>query len=136
MNKHLRTLLVFVAAGVAVWLILGGKVPSVAIGPSTPPLIVLLYESQHGNLPPYAMGAANELTAAGRQVRPVDDDVVTGLGDAPTWLKPALSPGRAIMGGTNDSQQIDDALILLDGGRVLKAVKLPASREGILEAVR
>lgn len=106
------------------------------VTPTKPPLIVMLYEDSHGNLPSYAIGAANELTAAGREVRPVDDDVTTGLDEVPTWLKPALAPGRAIMGGTDDAQQKDDALILLDGERVVKAVKLPATKAEILEAVK
>lgn len=123
-------------------LLFGGKLnipwPDI-VGPSVPtkpPLIVMLYEDSHGNLPPYAIGAANELTAAGREVRPVDDDVTTGLGTVPTWLQPALVPGRAIMGGNDDAQQKDDALILLDGERVVKAIKLPVTKAEILEAVK
>lgn len=116
-----------------VWLLLGGKLPGLpSIGSSKPTLIVMLYEADHGPLPPYAMGAANELTAAGREVRAVDDDLLNGLGEVPAWLKPALEPGRALMG----SGQQDDALVLLDGDRVVKAVKLPATKEAILEAVK
>lgn len=133
MNKHLQTLLVLVAAGVAAWFVLGGRLPEVVTpGPTTPPMIVMLHESARGNLPPYALGAANELTAAGRDVRTPDDDDLNGLGEVPAWLKPALVPGRAIMG----PEQIDDALILLDGERVVKAVKLPANKAEILEAVK
>lgn len=101
------------------------------IGPTTPPLIIMLHEVQHGPLPPYALGAANELVAAGREVRPVDDDVTDG-GETPEWLKPALTPGRALMGAS----QVDDALILLDGQRVVKAIKLPATKAEILEACK
>lgn len=118
----------------AAWWLLGGArgCELVSPAPATPPLIVMLYEADHGNLPSYAIGAANELTAAGREVRMVDDDVLDGTGEVPAWLKPALEPGRALMG----SGQADDALVLLDGPRVVKAVKLPADKPGILEAVK
>lgn len=119
------------------WLLLGGKLPNVVTPVTTkPPLIVMLHEAAHGMLPPYALGAANELSAAGREVRTPDDDEITGLGEPPAWLKPAIAPGRALMGGNTDEQQIDDALILLDGDRVVKAVKLPATKAEILEACK
>lgn len=103
------------------------------VTPTKPPIVVMLHEAMHGPLPPYALGAANELTAAGRDARPVDDDLLTGLGETPAWLRPALAPGRALMGGADDAQQKDDALILLDGERVVKAIKLPTSKAAILE---
>ena len=116
---------------VGVWLIFsgGGALPFV---PTKGSLVVMLYEADHGPLPPYALGAANELTAAGRDVRTTDDDVLTGLGTVPAWLGPALEKGRAIMG----SGQVDDALVLLSGERVVKAIKLPATKAEILEAVK
>lgn len=101
-----------------------------------PKLVIMLYETLHGPLPPYALGAARELNDAGFEVRPTDDDEVTGLGEIPGWLKPALEPGRVIMGGQDDAQQKDDALILMNGERVLKAIKLPATKAEILEAVK
>lgn len=126
--------LVLVAAAV-VLLLQGGSwslpfaIPST---PSTPPLIVMLYEADHGPLPPYALGAANDLNAAGREVRMVDDDLLNGTGEVPAWLRPAVEPGRAIMG----SGQLDDALVLVSGERVIKSIKLPASKAEILEAVQ
>lgn len=96
------------------------------------PLVVLMYEADHGPLPAYAIGAANELSAAGVDVRPVDDDVVDGTGETPDWLKPAIEPGRAVMG----ADQKADALIVLRGGKVAKAVALPATREAIVEAAK
>lgn len=123
-----------IALGLCAWLIFAGPkgctVPSIV--PSKPSLIVMLYEAEKGPLPPYALGAANELNAAGFEVRPADDDELTGSGEVPAWLKPALEPGRAIMG----SEQNDDALIVLAGDRVLKAMKLPATKAEILEAVK
>lgn len=106
------------------------------IGPSSPPVIVMLHEAQHGPLSPEAMGAARELRDAGRDVKIADDDEVTGLGQTPAWLKPALEQGRAIMGGASDEQQKDDALVLLSGERVVKAIKMPPTRPEILEAVK
>lgn len=126
--------LILVAAALFIGLS-GGQIsgcPVNVLTPSVPPLIVMLYESEHGPLPDYARGAANELNATGREVRMADDDELTGPGEVPSWLKPALEPGRAIMG----SGQLDDALILLSGERVLKAVKLPASKAEILEAAK
>lgn len=111
------------------WVLLSGGGPLTAPGQK---LVVMLHEADHGPLPSYALGAANELVAAGREVRAADDDEVNGLGEVPKWLKPALEPGRAIMG----SGQADDALVVLSGDRVLKAIKLPATREAILEAVK
>lgn len=114
-------------------LLLGPKLPGCpSVGPTKATLIVMLHEEDHGPLPSYALGAANELAAAGKEVRPVDDDLVTGLDEVPTWLKPALEPGRAIMG----SDQKGDALVLLAGDKVLKAIKLPATKEAILEAAQ
>lgn len=117
----------------ASWLIFAGPkgctLPAIV---SKPSLIIMLYEAEKGPLPPYALGAANEMTAAGLEVRPADDDELTGNGEVPAWLNPALGPGRAIMG----SEQIDDALILLAGDRVLKAIKLPATKAAILEACK
>ena len=113
-----------------------GPTPGPEPGPAPNPvktLILMLHESQHGNLPPYALGAMEELRAAGRDVRAPDDDDVDGLGQVPPWLRPALEPGRAIMGGTDGK---DDALIVLDGERVVKAVKLPESKEAIIAAVK
>lgn len=106
------------------------------IGPSTTPVIVMLHEAQHGPLSPDAMGAARELRDAGRDVKIADDDEVTGLGATPAWLKPALEQGRAIMGGASDDDQKDDALILLSGERVVKAIKMPAARAEIVEACK
>ena len=119
-----------VIAGIGVFLLFsGGGLP---FAPTTGSLVVMLYEADHGPLPPYALGAANELTAAGREVRPTDDDVLTGLGAVPTWLAPALQSGRNLMG----SSQQDDALIVLAGGRIVKATKLPPTRAAILEYVK
>jgi hypothetical protein len=104
--------------------------------PSTPPLIVMLYEAQHGPLSPDAIGAASDLTASGREVRMVDDDVTDGTNETPDWLKPALQQGRLLMGGTTDELQKDDALILLSGERVVKAIKMPATKAETLEACK
>lgn len=98
-----------------------------------PTLIVMLHEESHGPLSSDAKGAANELTAAGREVRMVDDDVTDGLGETPDWLKPALEPGRKVMGGTDGKEK---ALVVLAGERVVKAVKLPPTRPEILEACK
>lgn len=117
-----------------VWLLLSG---GGGVGPSnSKPLVVMLHESLHGNLPPYALGAAHDLEADGYEVRPVDDDLTDGTGEIPPWLKPALEPGRKIMGGNTDGEQKDDALILLNGQRVVKAIKLPSTREAIVGAVK
>jgi hypothetical protein len=44
-----------------------------------------------------------------------------------------LEPGRKIMGGTDGK---DFALVLLRGSSVVKAEKLPATKEAIVEASR
>lgn len=126
------TLTVLVLLALALALAGGGATPF----DTTPALIIMLHEVKHGPLPPYAIGAANELTAAGREVRMVDDDVTDGLGEVPGWLKPALETGRVIMGGATDDAQKDDALILLKGERVVKAVKMPPTRPEIVEACK
>lgn len=119
--------------GAGLLLLGGGWSLPVIVAPPKPSLIVMMHESSHGPLPPHAIGAANDLTAAGREVRMVDDDVTDGLGETPDWLKPALEPGRAVMGGT-DGQ--DDALVLLAGDKLVKALKLPATKEAIVEACK
>lgn len=139
MDRTRASLTVLVLLALALVLSSGGRgctLPVVVPDDPKQTLIVMLYEATNGPLPPYALGAANDLSAAGREVRPADDDEVTGLGETPKWLKPALEPGRAIMGGTSDDAQKDDALIVLSGEKVLKAMKLPATRELIIEAVK
>jgi hypothetical protein len=106
----------------------GCELPTV--GPSTPPLIVMLYEADHGEPPAYAAGAANELRKAGREVRMIDDDPANGLDAVPAEVAPAIEPGRKIMGGTDGKGH---ALLALAGSRVLKAIALPPSKEAILE---
>jgi hypothetical protein len=123
---------IWLAVVVAVLLLRGRGCELPPSVPTNPPLIVMLYEADHGELPDYATGAGHELVAAGREVRPIDDDDTNGLDETPAWLKPALEPGRKIMG----ADQLDDALILLDGETVIKAIKLPDSKEAILEAVK
>lgn len=97
-----------------------------------PRLVILMHEADNGPLPAYALGAANELTAAGVEVRMVDDDVTDGAGETPDWLRPAIEPGRLVMG---PSQQ-NDALVILSGAKLVKAVPLPATREAIVEAAK
>jgi hypothetical protein len=136
-SRFRLSLTVLVLAVAAMLLAGGGKgcsFPTVA--PSVTPLIVMLHEAKHGPLPSAAVGAANELTTSGREVRMVDDDVLDGSGEVPDWLKPALEPGRKLMGGVDDKQQQDDALILLNGDRVVKAIKMPATRPEIVEACK
>ena len=106
--------------------------PVTTPGPDESTIIVMLHESSLGNLPPHALGAARELTDTGYDVRTPDDDDLNGLNQIPRWLKPALGPGRAIMG----PGQEDDALLKLRGDKVLLAIKLPESTEAILEAVK
>jgi hypothetical protein len=106
----------------------GCELPTV--GPSTPPLIVMLYEADHGEPPAYAAGAANELRKQGRQARLIDDDPGNGLDAVPAEVAPAIEPGRKIMGGTDGK---GFALVVLAGDRVLKAMALPPSKEAILE---
>lgn len=103
------------------------------LGPSTPPLVVVLYEADNGEPPSYALGAINELRAAGRQARVIDDDPATGTNSVPAEVAPAIEPGRKIMGGTDGKEH---ALVLLNGQRVVKAIKLPDSKEAILEAAQ
>jgi len=127
-----------VLAAVALFFLTGGKLPVWnPIEPTPSPdskIVIMLYESQHGPLPPYALGAAGELDAAGWTVRPTEDDQLTGEDQIPDWLKPVITQGREIMGGQQDEQQVDDALIIVSGSRV-RAMKMPTSKPGILEAV-
>ena len=93
--------------------------------------IVIQHESDQGSLPPYVTGAVESLRAAGRTVYVIDDDVTTGLGTPPKPVAPAIEPGRKIMGGSEGKGQ---ALVLLSGDMVLKAIELPKSKESIVEA--
>lgn len=127
--------------GLALLVLFSGRIGGCTTPFNPPPapgetLIIMLYEAEHGQLPDYAVGAARDLVAAKIKVRPVDDDQLQGLGAVPVWLKPVLEEGRKIMGGSADNQQLDDALIKLVGERMDVAIKLPATKEAILEAVR
>lgn len=111
--------------------------PAPTPGPSDPipqptpatSLIVIAYESEDGNLPPYAVGAVQQLRAAGREVRQIDDDVINGLDAVPAEVKPAIEPLRA---------KGLPAYAILDkpGGTVIKCEKLPETTDAILEAVK
>jgi hypothetical protein len=96
-------------------------------------LIVMLYEADHGGLPAYAAGAANDLREAGKEVRMLDDDPANGANAVPSEVAPAIEPGRKIMGGTDGKGY---ALVKLSGSTVKKAIALPASKEEILEACK
>lgn len=102
-------------------------------GSSGSSLIVMLYEADHGGLPAYAAGAANDLREAGKEVRMLDDDPANGLDAVPSEVAPAIEPGRKIMGGTDGKGY---ALVILSGSKVQKAIALPASKEEILEACK
>jgi hypothetical protein len=121
-------------AALVIVLLLQGSGSMQGCGSSVKPtLVVVLYESQHGEPPAYAAGAINELREAGRDARMLDDDPATGLDSVPTEVAPAIEPGRKIMGGTDGKGH---AMVLLNGVRVLKAIPLPASREAIVEAAQ
>jgi hypothetical protein len=125
------SLTVLVLAVAALLLAGGGKGCSLpTLPPSVPPLIVMLYEADHGEPPAYAAGAANELRKLGREVRMIDDDPANGLDAVPAEVAPAIEPGRKVMGGTDGKGH---ALVALAGSRVLKAIALPPSKEAILE---
>lgn len=96
------------------------------LAPAKPALVVIVHRSETA-LPPYAMGAVNELRAAGRDVRIVDDEPANGLNAVPAAVAPAVTKAREVG---------HPALVLLDGERVVGAIKLPASKEAILEAAQ
>lgn len=89
-------------------------------------LVVIVHDESIG-LPDYAEHAINQLRAAGRQVRLTGLNPQTGLGTVPKEIAPALAPGKAA--GV-------PALVLLQGDKVLKVIKLPATTEAILEACK
>jgi hypothetical protein len=116
-------------------LLWGGDLPGwpSIVGPSTPPLVVVLYEADYGEPPAYAAGAVNQLRKDGRQVRMIDDDPANGENAVPAEVAPAIEPGRKIMGGTDGK---GFALVLLSGGKVSSAIALPNSTEAIVEAAK
>lgn len=130
MDRTRATLTVLVLLALALALG-GGGLPSI-VGK---PLVVMMYEANHGPLPQYAIGAARELADSGFEVRMVDDDVLAGDATTPKPLLAAIEQGRVIMGGASDEQQKDDALILVRGNSV-KGSKLPPTREEIVSAVK
>lgn len=123
---------------IASWLIVAALLGSLAalvvpqgwslpvLAPAKPPVVVVVHRSEV-SLPAYAMGAVNELRAAGRTVFVVDDDPKNGLGGVPKAVAPAVEKARDLG---------HPALVLLDGERVVGAIKLPASKEAILEAAQ
>jgi hypothetical protein len=123
----------------AAWIGFGAKLPNIdwptpgPVAPTKPPLVVVLFESEHGEPPAYAAGAVNDLRKAGREARLMDDDPATGMDSVPAEVAPAIEPGRTIMGGTDGK---GFALVLLDGSKVRKAMALPTSKEAILEAAQ
>ena len=90
-------------------------------------LAAVVYESEEMSLAPYVIGAANEIGASGIEVRLIDDDVTTGNDNQPAQVKLAIEAARA--NGL-------PALVVMGGGKVLRVVDLPTSKEAIVGAVR
>lgn len=87
---------------------------------------VVVYESEKGPLPNYVFGAFRQLEED-YDVRAIDDDVTTGLGDQPDHVQEAITAAR---------ENGLPALVLTGGGKVIRAMDLPGSMEKILEIVK
>lgn len=109
MNKHLQSLLVLVAAGVAVWFVLGGKLPTIGIG-NLPPfktdkLAVLVVEESAAHRE-YTSDQLNVIAATdaksvretvrarGGEFQVIDLDTQDNLQNAPAWVVAAMAAKR------------------------------------------
>ena len=90
-----------------------------------PSMVVVVYESSESPLDPYVVGALKELSVEGLQTRMIDRDVITGGGEVPSQVQVAISSATQL-----------PSLSLLSGDKLISSQPLPATYEGILEAVR
>lgn len=81
MNKHLQTLVVLLVAGVAVWLLLGGAVPSIGGGGATHFIVLhdaLKDDAKFADLKQEILDSASpvakEIAAAGWRAEVLDDE--------------------------------------------------------------
>lgn len=86
----------------------------------------IIYESGQSRVPLHADAAARELRKQGKQVRIVDADAETGTGEVPRELAKSIEAAK---------ETGLPALVLLSKGKVLRSVKLPATKEAILQEV-
>ena len=123
------TQIVLLVALVAIWFVKSDQVtpPPTPVVEVKADLVAFVYESEDGALPSYVFGASAELVERGINVRPIDDDVETGLGGLPIEIAKAIVAGRA--NGL-------PAMVVMGGGDVLSVMNLPSSKEAISEAVK
>ena len=89
-----------------------------------PDKAVLVYESENYTPPAYAL---DELSKSGLEARVVDKDVVTGSGDTPADVAPAIDAAK---------KKGLPAVVLLRGATVVKVFGLPGTAEELREALQ
>ena len=119
-NKLVNTIAVLLL----LYLLLSGSSLPVS---NTPDMVAVVYESSDGIPKPYVTGALNKLNEQGLQVRIFDKDVVTGEGEIPSQIRPAIQ--AAVNNGL-------PALVVLSKGEVISVQNLPKSESEIVEAVK
>lgn len=99
--------------------------PEVVAPDASKALVVIVHDGD--GVPDSAEKAANDLRSSGRQVRIVPVFAKSGSGQPPAEVAPAIESSKAT--GL-------PSLALLRGGKVVKAIKLPATTDAIMEAVK
>ena len=115
----MRKLLNSIVLGLLLIAVLGG------CPPSSPSMVVVVYESSESIPEPYVTGALKLLSSEGLQTRVLDKDVTTGEGEVPIQVEAARSTATNL-----------PSLVVLSGNTVVSSQPLPSTYDGILEAVR
>lgn len=124
MSKHLQSLLVLVAAGVAVWFVLGR--PNVVAPPAEPIKVTAatyIYEKDDGSVPPPVLSALDKLNRQGVMATSFEEDTLP----VPMQYEAALPMAR---------QTGLPSLVVSAEGVVLRVVKAPTTEEQVLEAAK
>lgn len=138
MNKHLQSLLVLVAAGVAVWFVLGGAFPAIGGGGAT--TFVVLHEGTKDDgafsamatrLQDSASPIRQEIDASGWKVLVLDDDA-TDKDDQPL----PLLVGVGVHGSIADARR--ELLSIEPPDKLVHKETLPptATAESVLASIK
>lgn len=91
-----------------------------------PTLVAYIYESNETRPAPHVAEALRKVRERGIDTASTDDDVQDGDGNTPEFVKPAIKAAR---------KHGLPALVILANEQVLSVSDVPATVEGILEAV-
>lgn len=109
------------------WLVLGGKLPSI-VGPAKVDAVVYTWEKDEtGSVPSHVMSALDKLNRQG--IEASNDEVGSDDNTNQVPEQYEVSRPAAIAAGL-------PSLVVLSGGKVLRTVKAPATEAAVMEAAK